>query len=147
MWTNETEKSGIEVTSASGGVEEVGFPSFLPPVLWKVGRGVGFQMRSLETIFGTPRRNGQGPDSSLKRLLIFIWTRVQNRVALGIVTQYSRFWAIRLKLPNSLTNSPSSYISTRNSRLQRNSGTHPPARPPSCPPCIVVGISQRGCTG
>ena len=42
------------------------------------GTGVilyGFQMRGLETIL-VPRRNGRGPDSSLKRRWIFVWIHV-----------------------------------------------------------------------
>ena len=35
----------------------------------------GLQMKGLETIFAS-RRNGRGPDSSLKRLWIFVWIRV-----------------------------------------------------------------------
>ena len=36
----------------------------------------GFQMRSLETIISASQRNGRGPDSSLKRLWIFVRSRV-----------------------------------------------------------------------
>ena len=43
-------------------------------------------MRGLETISPT-RQSGRGPDSSLKRQLIFIWTRLQHCVDLGTVTQ------------------------------------------------------------
>ena len=35
----------------------------------------GFQMRGLETIF-VPQYNGQGPDSFLIKVLIFIWVHV-----------------------------------------------------------------------
>ena len=37
------------------------------------------------------RQSGQGLDSSLKRRLIFTWTRLQHCVDLGAVTQYSVF--------------------------------------------------------
>ena len=84
------------MTWVYGGVEVGGFavPRTLEgwPGFERNLRGAGFQIRSVETICGTPRRNGQGLDSSFKMLLIFIWTRVQNCVALGTVTQYSRFW-------------------------------------------------------
>ena len=62
----------------SGGVE-LGEVAVLPaPVIWEDGRvsnekgqGAGFQMRTLETK-SLPRRNGRGPDSSLKGQLIFV---------------------------------------------------------------------------
>ena len=48
------------------------------PITWRVGRlssemalAPPLLMRGLETIFRT-RRNGRGPDSSLKRLSIFV---------------------------------------------------------------------------
>ena len=79
VWTKETGELSIEVTPARGAAEvQVSLPSFLPPIVLKVCwdlsenlKGVGFQVRGLETI-STPRRNGRGPDSPLKRLLIFI---------------------------------------------------------------------------
>ena len=44
-------------------------------------------MRGLETI-STTRRNGRGPDSSLKRLWVFVWIRVYTVAALWIVTHF-----------------------------------------------------------
>jgi len=53
-------------------------PPFPHPAVWKVGwvsnetaEAPSPQLRSLETI-STPRHNGRGPDSSLKRLWIFV---------------------------------------------------------------------------
>jgi len=86
-WTSEAGELGVGVTLACGGVEvggvevggvEVGGVVVLPAPCslegWlsfeRNGRGAGFQMRGLETI-STPRRNGRGPESSLKRLWIF----------------------------------------------------------------------------
>ena len=68
---------------ASVSMAEVDEITVLPiPVTWRVGRlssemvlAPRLQMRGLETI-STTRRNGRGPDSSLKRLSIFVWTRV-----------------------------------------------------------------------
>ena len=55
-------------------------PFFPPPVIWEDGRvsnekgqGAGFQMHDLETK-SLPRRNGRGPDSSLKTNWIFVYT-------------------------------------------------------------------------
>ena len=63
------------------------------PVTWRVGRfsseialAPRLQMRSLETI-STTRRNGRGPDSSLKRQWVFVWTHVYMVAALWTVTQ------------------------------------------------------------
>ena len=42
-------------------------------------------MRGLETI-STTRRNGRGPDSSLKRLWVFVWIHVYTVAALWTVT-------------------------------------------------------------
>ena len=77
---------GVPVCSAA----EVGEFSILPaprnseclPGLKRKGQGTEFQTRGLETI-STPRRNDRGPESSLKRLPIFIQTRMQHCVALG----------------------------------------------------------------
>ena len=77
-WTNETGELDVEVTPAYGGVEVHG-AAVLPaphsleawPGFERNGRGAGFQMRGSEKI-STSQRNGRGPDSSLKRLSIFI---------------------------------------------------------------------------
>jgi len=77
-WTNETGELDVDVTPAYGGVEVHG-AAVLPaprsldglPGFERNGRGVGFQMRGLETK-STSRRNGRGPDSFLKRLSIFV---------------------------------------------------------------------------
>ena len=78
VWTNKTGESDVEVTPACSGVELHG-AAILPvphsleswPSFERNGRGARFQMLSLETI-SMPRRNGQGPESSLKRLWIFV---------------------------------------------------------------------------
>jgi len=63
-------------THVSGGlrqVEEKALPDPHPAALGSVGVELyQFQMRGLGTILSTPRRNGRGPDCSLKRLLIFV---------------------------------------------------------------------------
>ena len=63
---------------------------------WLCPEGNGYdaqsQMRGLETIFAA-RHNGRGPDSSLKRLLIFRVDSCVPSVTLGTVTQLFR-WAI-----------------------------------------------------
>jgi len=77
-WTNETGELDVEVAPAYGGVEVHG-AAVLPaphslegrPGFERNGRGAGFQMRGLETI-SMSQRNGRGPDSSLKRLSIFV---------------------------------------------------------------------------
>ena len=54
------------------------------------GAGVvlyGFQMRGLETI-SAPRRNGRGPDSSLKTQRIFVWIHVYSVTSLRTVIGY-----------------------------------------------------------
>ena len=62
------------------------------PVTWRVGRFSSeialarLQMRGLETI-STTRRNGQGPDSSLKRRWVFVWIHVCTVAASWTVTQ------------------------------------------------------------
>ena len=63
------------------------------PVTWRVGRfsseialAPRLQMRGLETI-STTRRNGRGPDGSLKRLWVFVWIHAYTVVALWTVTQ------------------------------------------------------------
>jgi len=78
VWTNENRELSVEVIPACGaaGVGEFatipalrGFGGWLG--FERKGQGAGFQMRGLE-IISTPRRNGRGPDSSLKRLSIFV---------------------------------------------------------------------------
>ena len=56
---------------------------FPEPATWRAGQfsnetavALGSQMRGLETISMT-RRNGRGPDSSLKRLSIFVYTWIK----------------------------------------------------------------------
>ena len=80
MWTNRTGEPSVEVTQACGragvgGVAVLPAPSNLGG--WssfeRKGQGAGFQMRGLETK-SLPRRNGRGPDSSLKRQQIFVYT-------------------------------------------------------------------------
>ena len=63
------------------------------PITWRVGwfsseiaLVLWLQMGSLKTI-STTRWNGQGPDSSLKRLWVFIWIHVYTVAALWTVTQ------------------------------------------------------------
>ena len=65
------------------------------PITWRVGRfsseitfAPRLQMRGLETI-STTRRNGRGPDSSPKRLWVFVWIHVYTVAALWAVTQYT----------------------------------------------------------
>jgi len=78
VWTNENRELSVEVTPTCGAAE-VGEFATLPALRsfegWlgfkRKGQGTGFQMHGLE-IISTPRRNGRGPDSSLKRLLIFV---------------------------------------------------------------------------
>ena len=67
-YADETEVPGVEVVPALGGVE-VGWFSRESTVV------LPFQIRSLETI-PTTRCNGWGPDSSLKRLWIFVEMQV-----------------------------------------------------------------------
>ena len=56
--------------------------SFLLPKMWRIGCALKkmvvtpqSQARDLETVFSA-RHNGRGPDSSFKRILIFVWIRV-----------------------------------------------------------------------
>jgi len=78
VWTNENRELSVEAIPACG-TAEVGEFATLPALRsfggWlgfeRKGQGAGFQMRGLE-IISTPRRNTRGPDSSLKRLSIFI---------------------------------------------------------------------------
>jgi len=78
VWTNENRELSVEATPACGAAE-VGEFATLPALrsFWgwlgfeRKGQGAGFQMRGMEMI-STPRRNGRGPDSSLKRLLISV---------------------------------------------------------------------------
>ena len=64
------------------------------PITWRVGRfsseialAPRLQMRGLETV-STTRRNGRGPDSSLKRQWVFVWIHVHTVAALWTVTQW-----------------------------------------------------------
>ena len=79
---------------ACGTVEADEIAVLPDPVTWRVGRFLSeialaprLQMGGLKTISMT-RRNGRGPDSSLKRLWVFIWIHVYTVAALWIVTHY-----------------------------------------------------------
>ena len=82
--TNGTGQSCVEV-NASVQYDWSRTITVLPdPVTWRADRlsskmalAPRLQMRGLETLWlSTTRRNGRGPDSSLKRFSIFVWTRV-----------------------------------------------------------------------
>ena len=80
--TNETGQSGIEATRVHSRVEEDKLNPLPDPITWRVGRcssemalAPRLQMRGLETI-STTRRDGRGPDSSLKRHWMFVYTRI-----------------------------------------------------------------------
>ena len=62
------------------------------PVTWRASQlsskkalAPRLQMCGLETI-STTRQNGRGPDSSLKRLWVFVWIHVYTVAALWTVT-------------------------------------------------------------
>jgi hypothetical protein len=81
-YMRETGASSIEAASVGGGVEVGGIAVLPVPCSsegWlafeRNGRAPRFQIRGLGTI-STSRHNGQGPDSFLKRLWIFVWMRV-----------------------------------------------------------------------
>jgi hypothetical protein len=77
-YTNRSGESSIKARSVCGAIE-VGGVAVLPALIsrrvdWlssETAEALCFQMRGLEIISGS-RHNGRGPDSSLKRLLIFI---------------------------------------------------------------------------
>ena len=82
LHTNGTGQSCVEVNAIVqyGRSRTITVPP--DPVTWRAGRlsskmalAPQLQMGGLETI-PTTRRNGRGPDSSLKRLSIFVWTHV-----------------------------------------------------------------------
>jgi hypothetical protein len=77
-YTNRSGESSIKARSVCGAVE-VGGVAVLPALIsrrvdWlssETAEAPCFQMRGLE-IISESRHNGRGPDSSLKRLLIFV---------------------------------------------------------------------------
>ena len=79
---------------AYGTVEADEIAALPYPVTWRVGRfsseialAPRLQMRGLETV-STTRRNGRGPDSSLKRQWVFVWIHVHTVAALWTVTHW-----------------------------------------------------------
>jgi len=83
VWTNETGRSDVGVTPACGGVEGLvgGVAIFPTPAVWKVCRvpsetAEAPDSRCAVWRLSTPQHNGRGPDSSLKRLCIFVKMQV-----------------------------------------------------------------------
>ena len=82
VYTDENEELGVGMVPAQGGVEVAGITAFPDPEVRRIGRALSktalaprLQMRGLETI-SAARHNGRGPDSSLKRRWIFVYTRI-----------------------------------------------------------------------
>ena len=80
VYADENEESGIEMVPAQGGAEVAGIAAFPDPEIHSIGWVLGktalalrLQMHGLETI-SAAQHNGWGPDSSLKRHWIFIYT-------------------------------------------------------------------------
>ena len=81
-YADENEELGVEMVPARGGAEVAGIAVFPDPEIRRIGRVLSktasapqLQMRGLETI-SAARHNGRGPDSSLKRHWIFVYTRI-----------------------------------------------------------------------
>jgi hypothetical protein len=78
VYTNENEELGVEMVPARGGVEVTGIAALPAPEVGRVLSHTALeprtQMRSSETI-STARHNGR-PDGSIKRLWIFVYTRI-----------------------------------------------------------------------
>jgi hypothetical protein len=79
-YTDENEELGAEMAPARGGAEVAGVAAFPDPNIRRIGRVLSktalaprLQMRGLETI-SAAQHNGRGPDSSLKRHWIFVYT-------------------------------------------------------------------------
>ena len=84
MHANKTEQLSVKVIPAPGGVKVDGIVVLPNPVIQKIGQvlsetalALQLQICSLETI-SMAQRNGWGPDpdSSLKRLWIFVYTLI-----------------------------------------------------------------------
>jgi hypothetical protein len=81
-YADENEELGVEMVPAWGGAEVAGIAAFPDPeirsigwVLSKTALAPRLQMRGLEAI-SAAQHNGRGPDSSLKRHWIFVYTRI-----------------------------------------------------------------------
>jgi hypothetical protein len=81
-YTDENEELGVEMVPAQGGVEVAGIAAFPDPEIRRIDRALSktalaprLQMRGLEAI-SAAQHNGRGPDSSLKRHWIFVYTRI-----------------------------------------------------------------------
>lgn len=81
-YTDENEEFGVEIVPACGGVGVTGIAVLPDPEIHGIGRVLNnttlaprTQMRSLETM-PTAQYNGQDPGSSLKRLWVFVYTRI-----------------------------------------------------------------------
>ena len=79
---DENKELGIGMVPVQGGVEVAGIAAFPNPEIRRIGRALSktvlaprLQMRGLETI-SAAQHNGRGPDSSLKKHWIFVYTRI-----------------------------------------------------------------------
>jgi hypothetical protein len=82
VYADENEDLGVEMVPAWGGAEVAGIAAFPDPEIRSIGRVLSkttlaprLQMRGLETI-SAAQHNGRGPDSSLKRYWIFVYTGI-----------------------------------------------------------------------
>jgi hypothetical protein len=82
VYADENEDLGVEMVPAWGGAEVAGIAAFPDPEIRSIGRVLSkttlaprLQIHGLETI-SVAQHNGRGPDSSLKRYWIFVYTGI-----------------------------------------------------------------------